>query len=101
MELYLLGVVGAYLLGSIPFGLVISRIFGADDPRTHGSHNIGFTNVLRVSGKKVGIFTLIGDLGKGTVATGYCRLRRISLALDPCHRLYSHSWSCLFYFFRI
>ncbi len=69
MELYLLGVVGAYLLGSIPFGLVVSRIFGTDDPRTHGSHNIGFTNVLRVSGKKVGIFTLIGDLGKGTVAT--------------------------------
>ena len=70
MELYFLGVIGAYLLGSIPFGLVSSRIFGTDDPRTHGSHNIGFTNVLRVSGKKVGIFTLIGDLGKGTVATG-------------------------------
>ncbi len=69
MELYLFGVVGAYLLGSIPFGLVISRFFGTDDPRTHGSHNIGFTNVLRVSGKKVGILTLIGDLGKGTVAT--------------------------------
>lgn len=69
MELYLLGLVGAYLLGSIPFGLVFSRIFGTDDPRTHGSQNIGFTNVLRVSGKKVGIFTLIGDLGKGTGAT--------------------------------
>jgi len=69
MELYLLGVVSAYLLGSIPFGLVVSRIFGADDPRTHGSHNIGFTNVLRISGKKVGFLTLLGDLGKGTVAT--------------------------------
>jgi acyl phosphate:glycerol-3-phosphate acyltransferase len=69
MDIYLLGVVSAYLLGSIPFGLVISRIFGADDPRTQGSQNIGFTNVLRVSGKKVGILTLIGDLGKGTVAT--------------------------------
>jgi glycerol-3-phosphate acyltransferase PlsY len=70
MELYLFGVVGAYLLGSIPFGLVVSRIFGTDDPRSHGSHNIGFTNVLRVSGKKVGLFTLLGDLGKGAVATG-------------------------------
>ncbi|HNP60212.1 MAG TPA: glycerol-3-phosphate 1-O-acyltransferase PlsY [Nitrospirales bacterium] len=69
MEFYLLGVVGAYLLGSIPFGLVASRIFGKEDPRTRGSHNIGFTNTLRVSGKKVGILTLIGDLGKGTVAT--------------------------------
>ncbi|PJA78031.1 MAG: acyl-phosphate glycerol 3-phosphate acyltransferase [Nitrospirae bacterium CG_4_9_14_3_um_filter_51_5] len=67
--MYLLGVVSAYLLGSIPFGLVFSRIFGTEDPRTHGSHNIGFTNVLRVSGKKVGMFTLLGDLGKGAVAT--------------------------------
>ncbi|MBA3613638.1 MAG: glycerol-3-phosphate 1-O-acyltransferase PlsY [Nitrospirales bacterium] len=69
MEFYLLGVVGAYLLGSIPFGVVVSRFFGKDDLRTHGSHNIGFTNALRVSGKTVGILTLIGDLGKGTVAT--------------------------------
>jgi glycerol-3-phosphate acyltransferase PlsY len=69
MELYLLGVVSAYLLGSIPFGLVVSRLFGADDPRTQGSHNIGCTNVLRISGKKVGFLTLIGDLGKGTLAT--------------------------------
>ena len=69
MEFYLIGVVGAYLLGSIPFGVVVSRIFGKDDPRTQGSHNIGFTNALRVSGKKVGILTLVGDLGKGTLAT--------------------------------
>ncbi|MCA9419368.1 MAG: glycerol-3-phosphate 1-O-acyltransferase PlsY [Nitrospira sp.] len=59
----------AYLLGSIPFGLVVSRLFGREDPRTQGSHNIGFTNVLRISGKKIGILTLLGDLGKGTVAT--------------------------------
>ena len=69
MGLYLLGVLGAYFLGSIPFGLVASKLFGTDDPRTHGSGNIGFTNVLRVSGKKVGFFTLFGDLGKGFLAT--------------------------------
>jgi len=69
MGLHLLGVLGAYLLGSIPFGLVAAKIFGTDDPRTHGSHNIGFTNVLRVSGKKAGLFTLFGDLGKGFLAT--------------------------------
>jgi acyl phosphate:glycerol-3-phosphate acyltransferase len=74
MELYFLGMIGAYLLGSIPFGLVISRICGTDDPRTQGSHNIGFTNVLRISGKKVGILTLVGDLGKGTAATGIAGL---------------------------
>ncbi len=69
MGLYLLGVFGAYLLGSIPFGLVASKIFETEDPRTHGSRNIGSTNVLRVSGKKAGAFTLFGDLGKGLLAT--------------------------------
>ena len=60
-----LSCLGAYLLGSIPFGLVFSRLLGAPDPREAGSRNIGFTNVLRVCGKKVGILTLAGDLGKG------------------------------------
>jgi len=55
----------AYILGSIPFGIVLSRVCGTPDPRQAGSHNIGFTNVLRVSGKTVGILTLIGDMGKG------------------------------------
>jgi len=57
--------VGGYLVGSIPFGIVVSKSLGATDPRTAGSHNIGFTNVLRVSGKKAGFLTLVGDLGKG------------------------------------
>ena len=56
---------GAYLLGSIPFGLIFSHMLGETDPRQAGSRNIGFTNVLRISGKKVGILTLCGDLGKG------------------------------------
>lgn len=54
-----------YVLGSIPFGIVVSKCLGAPDPRTVGSRNIGFTNVLRVSGKKAGILTLLGDMGKG------------------------------------
>jgi glycerol-3-phosphate acyltransferase PlsY len=57
--------VGGYFLGSIPFGIVVSKCLGTVDPRTAGSRNIGFTNVLRVSGKKAGILTLAGDLGKG------------------------------------
>ncbi len=61
----LLFCLGAYVLGSIPFGLVFSHLLGAPDPRQAGSRNIGFTNVLRVCGKKVGILTLAGDLGKG------------------------------------
>ncbi len=58
-----------YLLGSIPFGLLFSRVFGSADPRTVGSGNIGFTNVLRVSGKKVGVLTLICDFGKGWIVS--------------------------------
>lgn len=61
-------VAGAYLLGSIPFGLVVTRCLGGPDPRTVGSRNIGFTNVLRVAGKKAGILTLVGDMGKGWAA---------------------------------
>jgi acyl phosphate:glycerol-3-phosphate acyltransferase len=57
--------IGGYLAGSVPFGIVVSRSLGAPDPRTAGSRNIGFTNVLRVSGKKAGLLTLAGDMGKG------------------------------------
>ena len=54
-----------YLLGAVPFGVVVSKAMGLPDPRTAGSKNVGFTNVLRVSGKKAGVLTLLGDMGKG------------------------------------
>ena len=54
-----------YLIGSIPFGVVVSQLLGVADPRSAGSRNVGFTNVLRVSGKKAGVLTLVGDIGKG------------------------------------
>jgi glycerol-3-phosphate acyltransferase PlsY len=56
-----------YLIGSIPFGVVVSHLMGVADPRSAGSKNVGFTNVLRISGKKAGILTLIGDMGKGWI----------------------------------
>lgn len=59
--------IAGYLLGAVPFGVVISKAMGLPDPRTVGSKNVGFTNVLRVSGKKAGILTLVGDMGKGWV----------------------------------
>lgn len=68
----LMAMVG-YLLGAIPFGVVVSRAMGLPDPRTVGSKNVGFTNVLRVSGKQAGILTLIGDMGKGWV-TGWAAM---------------------------
>jgi len=56
-----------YLLGAVPFGVVVSTAMGLPDPRTVGSKNVGFTNVLRMSGKTAGILTLTGDMGKGWV----------------------------------
>jgi acyl phosphate:glycerol-3-phosphate acyltransferase len=58
----------AYLLGSIPFGLLLSRLFGGGDVRTSGSGNIGATNVARVAGPLAGILTLLLDAGKGAAA---------------------------------
>jgi glycerol-3-phosphate acyltransferase PlsY len=57
-----------YLLGSIPFGLVLTRLAGTEDLRTIGSGNIGATNVLRTGRKGLAAATLILDLLKGTVA---------------------------------
>jgi glycerol-3-phosphate acyltransferase PlsY len=57
-----------YLLGSIPFGLVLTRFAGAPDLRSIGSGNIGATNVLRTGRKGLAAATLIGDMLKGTVA---------------------------------
>lgn len=57
-----------YLLGSIPFGLVVTKLAGKEDPRKSGSGNIGATNVLRSGSKVLAAGTLLGDLLKGTVA---------------------------------
>ncbi len=60
--------IGAYLLSSIPFGLVITRIMGLGDLRKIGSGNIGATNVLRTGNKFAAALTLILDIGKGGIA---------------------------------
>jgi glycerol-3-phosphate acyltransferase PlsY len=60
--------VAAYLLGSIPFGLLLAKLFGGADVRKAGSGNIGATNVARVVGPLAGILTLIFDTAKGTLA---------------------------------
>ena len=57
-----------YLLGSIPFAIISSRLFGLADPRTVGSGNPGATNVLRSGNKLAALLTLLGDAGKGWVA---------------------------------
>jgi len=61
-------VLGAYLLGSISFAIVVSRLFALPDPRTFGSKNPGATNVLRTGKKAAAVLTLLGDGGKGWLA---------------------------------
>jgi len=64
MNIFLV-VMAAYLVGSIPFAMVSSRLFGLEDPRTYGSGNPGATNVLRSGNKAAAIVTLLGDCLKG------------------------------------
>src|ERR1700748_2095576 len=59
---------GCYLLGSIPFGVIVMKAAGAGDPRAIGSGNIGATNVLRTGRKDLAAATLLLDMAKGTVA---------------------------------
>lgn len=70
MSLTLLLVAGAmgYLLGSVPFGLLLTRLFGLGDIRQIGSGNIGATNVLRTGRKGIAAATLLLDAAKGTLA---------------------------------
>ena len=59
--------VGAYLIGAVPFGLIIGKVFYGVDVREHGSGNFGTTNVFRVLGKRAGFVVLICDMAKGFV----------------------------------
>ena len=59
-------IIGSYLLGSIPVGVILSMLKGKD-PRQAGSGNIGATNVMRTAGKLTGIVTLLGDAAKGFI----------------------------------
>ena len=61
-------IVIAYLLGSIPFAVVWSKVFGLQDPRRYGSGNPGATNVLRSGNKTAAVLTLLGDAFKGWFA---------------------------------
>jgi acyl phosphate:glycerol-3-phosphate acyltransferase len=63
-----LAIVFAYLLGSISFAVLVSKLMGLPDPHTYGSKNPGATNVLRTGSKVAALLTLIGDSCKGAVA---------------------------------
>ena len=76
-------IVAAYLLGSISFGIVVSRLAGLPDPRTYGSKNPGATNVLRSGKRAIAALTLVGDAAKGFVAVW------IALVLAPWAAAYA------------
>jgi acyl phosphate:glycerol-3-phosphate acyltransferase len=67
-SLLLIALVAAYLLGSISFAVLVSKLMGLPDPHTYGSKNPGATNVLRTGSKVAALLTLIGDSSKGAVA---------------------------------
>ncbi|HEX8808687.1 MAG TPA: glycerol-3-phosphate acyltransferase, partial [Xanthobacteraceae bacterium] len=79
---YAAALIFGYLCGSIPFGVLLTRIAGAPDLRSVGSGNIGATNVLRTGRKFLAAATLAGDILKGTVAvvvTGFVFSREPAL----------------------
>jgi acyl phosphate:glycerol-3-phosphate acyltransferase len=80
----LLAIAAAYLLGSISFAVVASRLFGLADPRTYGSKNPGATNVLRSGNKAAAVVTLLGDGAKGWLAVFLAQTYGVpSLGLSP------------------
>lgn len=67
MSYFLVLLAGSYLLGSIPSGLIVSKLLGGPDPRWLGSGNLGAANLYRLLGPKAGVLTLLGDVAKGTL----------------------------------
>ena len=73
MELYIIGII-SYLMGSIPFGLILTKIFLKKDIREIGSGNIGATNALRTGNKLIGYSTLILDVLKAVIPVLYVKI---------------------------
>jgi glycerol-3-phosphate acyltransferase PlsY len=92
-----LAVVAAYLIGGIPFGLIIVRLMTGSDVREAGSGNIGATNVLRTAGPTAGVLTLVLDAAKGWIAVWLAdRLTggsELWMSLAALAVLVGHGWS--------
>lgn len=91
----------SYLIGSISFGIIVSKLVGLSDPRTYGSQNPGATNVLRGGHKKAAIATLIGDALKGWSAVWLAMLFNLPepiIALAAIAVFLGHLWPVFFNF---
>ncbi|HEX6703404.1 MAG TPA: glycerol-3-phosphate 1-O-acyltransferase PlsY [Albitalea sp.] len=98
-------IVAAYLIGSLSFAVIVSRLMGLNDPRTYGSGNPGATNVLRSGSKKAAILTLLLDALKGYVPValvgwfgGRLGLGDGTLALVGLAAFLGHLWPVFFHF---
>jgi len=74
--------VAAYLIGSLSFAVIVSRMFGLPDPHSYGSGNPGATNVLRTGKKLAAVLTLAGDTGKGALAVVLARVFAADYGVD-------------------
>jgi len=90
-------IVGAYLIGAVPIGWLVSRAFGVSDIRRHGSGTIGATNVLRTLGRLPAIVTLLGDVLKGYVAVAlaarFTQGDPVAVALATVAAVVGNCWS--------
>lgn len=97
--LYIIAICLGYLLGAIPFGLIIARIFSKQDVRKIGSGKTGTTNVMRAAGKKAAALVLILDLAKGALAVVLARIivgdssAYLVQALAGVAAVAGHTWS--------
>ena len=101
----LLFTIAAYLLGSLSFAVIVSKLFGLADPRSYGSGNPGATNVLRTGNKKAAIATLLGDCFKGWIAVwlaetygGDFGISEAGIALVAFAVFFGHLWPVFFRF---
>ncbi len=79
----LFAIIGAYLIGSLSFAVIVSKIFGLPDPHTYGSGNPGATNVLRSGKKAAALLTLLGDGAKGWFAVWLAQRYAAEWGLTP------------------
>jgi glycerol-3-phosphate acyltransferase PlsY len=85
--IYLVAAVSGYLLGSIPFGYLLMRVFRKEDIRQKGSGNIGATNVIRSGAKGLGAVTFLLDVLKGYCAVFLCEMIVVRMSVAPAVRM--------------
>ena len=90
-------IISCYLLGSIPFGYIVGKLFKKIDIREFGSGNIGATNVLRILGPSLASFVVVGDIGKGIFSIYLVQYLNIDnllvLTIAGLAVIFGHDWS--------